>query len=411
MDASLRLGGYPQGSPASAASRFEDLPDAQAHTPSSQDFTVSRGDARIRVYSDIAEIEDDWRALENRVSKATLFQSFDWCSAWLDASQRAGRPEDPVIVTAWDDTGLILIWPLAIRRLAGSRILHSLGEPATQYSDLLIDPSADHDRLLQQAWKAIRDLKRCDVIELRRVPDHSPVTRIAGVFQGRVAGSRAEAPFLEVRRHGQISARRSGKSLNALRRHERLLGAHGTVTFEVIRDLADQRNAVAEAIRFKELWAQANCIKTAGYANPASDAFLVFLLEHNALFVARLSVGGSPAAIEIGCVRRGRYWSLVQSYDLGFSRHAPGRLLFWHLLEHCEDCGIEVFDFLAPADKHKLEWSGGSTFIHDHLVALTPLGQLTKFYLKNIKPRLRHYYRRLPKSLRRRVGGLISALG
>jgi len=411
MDASLRLAGYPQGSPAPAASQFGGLLDGQPDTSSGQTVAVSRGDARIKVYYAIAEIEENWRSLESRVPEVSLFQSFDWCSAWLHASHRAGQPEDPVIVTAWDDTGLILIWPLAIRRLAGSRILHSLGEPATQYSDLLIDPSADHDRLLQQAWKAIRDLKRCDVIELRRVPDHSPVTRIPGVFQGRVAGSRAEAPFLEVRRHGQISARRSGKSLNALRRHERLLGGHGTVTFEVIRDLADQRSAVAEAIRFKELWAQANCIKTAGYSNPASDALLVLLLEHNALFVARLNVGGSPAAIEIGCVRRGRYWSLVQSYDLRFSRHAPGRLLFWHLLEKCEDCGIEVFDFLAPADKHKLEWSGSSAFIHDHLISLTQLGQLTKFYLKNIKPRLRDYYRRLPKSVRRRVGGLISALG
>jgi CelD/BcsL family acetyltransferase involved in cellulose biosynthesis len=348
-----------------------------------------------------------WRDLEEHSSDATFFQSAAWCQAWVEAAAAAGVPETPRIATIWRGQRLVLLWPLTVRRLSVFRILHSLGEPATQYGDVLIDRREDRHALLGMAWEMIRSWSGIDAVELRRVREGTAIA--SHLARYRVEGSRASAPILDFRSLDAASAdgQRTSRTRQALRRHERLLGEYGPVSFGLILQPEEQCRLLEHAFLLKRAWQKEKGSVSTGYAHGASLDCLLRLARQGDLLAACLRAGDEIAAVEIGVQNRRSYLSLVQSYDLRFSRHAPGRLLFWHLLEQCPELSIDVFDFLAPATRHKLEWANSEAPIADYLVPITPRGHLAAAYLGRIRPLLRECYRRLPPALRQHAGSLL----
>lgn len=370
------------------------------------------GTLRIEMHTEVSELHVAWSELERRCGEVNIFQTADWCRAWIEAAQAEGEAESPRIVAIWRGDRLVLLWPLAVRRLSVFRILHTLAEPATQYGDVLIDEDEDAAMLLAMAWTEIRSWRDIDAVELRRVRNASPLALLPALAPHLVERSRASAPILDFRHLGPkaVDGQRTSRTRNALRRHERLLGELGPVSFEIVTSPEQQCAALREAFALKRQWQKEKSITSSGYAHHASERSLLSLAAAGHFLTARLRVGGQTAALEMGTLRNRRYWSLVQSYDLRFSRHAPGRLLFWRLLEQCPGLGIDLFDFLAPAHRHKLEWSNGETGIADYLVPVSIKGRLAVSYLSNIKPILRDLYVQLPPSLRRGAAGLVQEL-
>ena len=358
---------------------------------------------KVEKSDDIYPLEEGWRALEQRASGASIFQTCDWCRAWISATESAGAPEEVRILTIRAGQDIILIWPFAIRRFGKARILHTLGEPASQYSDVLVCPQYNSTQLIEKAWYYIRSWDDIDVIELRRVREGAALAGLGGLEAYRVPGSNAEAPCVDFSKLEGCdpAGERSSRSRNSLRRHERHLSQHGAVSFSLIRDVAHQRRAVAEVAMLKRAWMQDKAMVSAGYAHPANASFIDRLASEGLLCGAQLCVGSDTAAIELGMQRGGVYWSLIQSYDLRFAKHAPGRLLFRDFLAACPDLGIRHFDFLAPAHKHKAELSTGAEPIADYIVPKTIRGRAVAAYLGRLRPALKDLYGLLPVGARR----------
>jgi CelD/BcsL family acetyltransferase involved in cellulose biosynthesis len=371
--------------------------------------SIGTSDSDLRFEEAIwsATLIDQWRDLERRSPDATYFQCADWCTAWIDAARASGQNATPRIATIWRGPRLVLLWPLAVRRLSVFRILHSLGEPATQYSDVLIDRCEDREALLDIAWEAVRTWVGIDAIELRRVRDGTLLAKRLEPHQ--VESTRQSAPMLDFRHLAVSSAggQRSSRTRHALRRHERQLGEHGPVAFELVEDPDDQLELLECAFALKRAWQREKSAVSAGYAHGASLGCLQRLTRKGDLLVACLRSGDKIAAVEIGAVRQRRYYSLVQTYEMRFSKHAPGRLLFWHLLERCPQLSIDVFDFLAPAHRHKLEWSNIEIGIADYLIPVSARGHLAVGYLGHIRPMLRTCYLGLPATLREHASKLL----
>lgn len=369
-------------------------------------------DAMLRfeeVAWDIALIEP-WRDLERRSPDATFFQSAEWCRAWIDAAEACGVVETPRIATIWRGQKLVLLWPLTVRRLSVFRVLHNVGEPATQYGDVLIDRRENRKALLEMAWAEIRSWHDIDAIELRRIRDGTVLA--ARLAPHRVQGTKASAPLLDFRSLDASGAdgQRTSRTHQTLRRLQHQLGEHGPVTFELVRRPEEQCLLLDHAFSLTRAWQQQNASVSTGYAHGANHGCLQRLAKERCLLAAYLRAGDEIVAVEIGALSQRRYWSLVQSHDLRFSKHAPGRLLLWHLLEHCPELSIDVFDFLAPAHRHKLEWSNAEIAISDYLVPASTRGYLAVSYLARIRPVLRECYLRLPPGLRRHAGDLLRRL-
>lgn len=377
-----------------------------------QDAVETTAPLRVETHTETGRLENEWLALEAACPDVTIFQTHGWCCAWIDAAQAAGRPESIRLATVWRGGRLVLLWPLSVRRLAGSRIVHALAEPATQYADVLIDPGEDRAELIALVWAEMLAWRGIDAIELRRVRDGSALAQLPGLASHAVVHSRTFAPILDFRRLSVESgaATRTSRTRNSLRRHMRALGRGGTVAFELCDRIADQRSLVREAFAMKREWQKARALPSAGFAHSASEDCLLRLAEKGHLWVTRLRVGEETAAIEIGAVRSGRYWSLVQSYQLQFAKHSPGRLLLWHFLEVCPNLSIDIFDFLGPDCDHKREWSNDEMGICDYLVPLSLQGRAATSYLSEVKPRLKDIHTRLPAGVRRLTAHLAGQL-
>ncbi len=354
---------------------------------------------RIAVHRDLTELAADWIGLEARVA-GSVFQSHAWCSAWAAASRRAGCPTAARIVTVWSGGRLVLLWPLAVRRLGPFRVLHGFAHPATQSCDALVEAGPAQGRWLELAWDAIRGMGGVDAVHVTGMRDDAAIAPLVASRQPAQVTRTDAAPFADFRPSAPPMRRRSGRTRNALQRHLRHLSEHGAPVFEVIADGPSRVRAIREMLALKHAWLARTGKLSAGYAHPANDAFLAMLARRDDFLVVRLTVGGTTAAIEGGTLRDGRYASLVQSYDERFAAHGPGRLVFWHMVERAADLGIDVLDFLAPTCRHKAEWANGSMPVRDTLVPLRARGWLIAAYVRRLRPLLKRCAALLPRPTR-----------
>jgi CelD/BcsL family acetyltransferase involved in cellulose biosynthesis len=361
----------------------------------------------------LASIEAEWRDLERRNGAPTPFQTWDWCFRWLAAqAASADSPEEVRLVALRENGRLVQLWPLAVRTLWLFRIAVWLGEPLTQYGDVLAEPSDLGAARAEAAWRHICNWRDIDALELRRVRSDAGIRSLL-VEHGAACAATSSAPFLDftdVDADGRPAWRRSSRTRNALRRRLSELAVHGAVRFEVVTDADEQMAAVAAGLRLKRNWLKETGRASVGLSHPAAGAFLGSLASTGDLFVARLRVAEATAAVEIGLRRNEKYYSFLQAYEPRFAAAAPGRLLFWHLIERCPDLGVKLFDFLAPAYPHKQEWATGERSTQDFVVPITTRGQLAMSYLARIKPQLKLIHAQLPAAARRFTAGLAPAV-
>jgi CelD/BcsL family acetyltransferase involved in cellulose biosynthesis len=336
--------------------------------------TAARADSEFtaEAATSLNEVAGDWIRLERSGANATVFQTYSWCSAWLAAAEQVGRPEQPVFIRVRRRGIPVLIWPLCRTVFAGCRTLHALGEPATQYCDALVASGPGRARALARAWNVMVSRGDVDLLSLRRIRNDAAIATLPAIAAWAPSDS---APFIELERAAEI-AFRSGKRRRELGRCLRKLSALGEVAFEVVQDPAEKIRAVDRLVKLKRVWMRQRALWSGGYTHPAADAFTRFLASDPAFTVFVLRVGSEAVAIEAGYVLNGTYWCLTRSYDPRFALLSPSHLLAQRSIDHWAALGLSHFDFLAPAQPYKMDWSTGAVGVRDALVPVTLRGRL-----------------------------------
>lgn len=391
-----------------APAAFQANPISQSGN-AAQEVLTNRMRPKAVILDEISVVASAWKELRGRQTAPNFYQSYEWCSAWIRSCSAAGRPEMVRTVTVWQGDRLVLLWPLALRSLGPFRVLHSLGEPATQYSDVLVDDSPLAAAWFESAWKAIFTMDGVDALHLKHVRWDSSLERLTPKKQRWLQLLSDSSPFIvKTPESGEVIPRcqrrnRSGRSISSLKRHMKKLQSFGAVTFEDV-PRCNHRAAVQQALALKSDWLDARGMASAGYLHPGNRNTILTLAEGGHFMISRMLVGDETAAIEVGVADRGHYYSMIQSYDQRFASQSPGRLLLWHLLEKSD--GIEKFDFLPPNLPHKSEWTEWSTDVTDYVVPLTMRGWLIARYLVSVRGMLVTTFDRLPTPLRRRLSRL-----
>ena len=96
-------------------------------------------------------LEPEWNDLFRRAGRDTqLFQTFNWNWHWanhyLAAAPGDGKRRALAIVTARRNGRLVMLWPLVAERVAGLQVLRWMGEPVSQYGDVLAEAAPDTPR-------------------------------------------------------------------------------------------------------------------------------------------------------------------------------------------------------------------------------------------------------------------------
>jgi CelD/BcsL family acetyltransferase involved in cellulose biosynthesis len=342
-------------------------------------------------------LEAEWNDLFERAGRDTqLFQSFNWSWHWANHYLPAGGRRSLAVVTARRHGRLVLVWPLVAERVAGLKVLHWMGEPVSQYGDVIVEAGPHAAAILRQAWEFIAARLGADAVILRKVRADSAVAPLLCEF-GLRRTLVAKAPYLDLTGAPDFAAyeqRYSAKSRKNRRRLMRRLEERGPV--QVVRYASGRhaRRVVLEAIALKR--AQ---LAAAGRPAPAmtDERFAAFFADvaegcerPAGCGMTVLTSGGETAGVGVDVSFRGRRAAHILVHDTRLDGCGAGVLLTQEWIRGASADGIATFDFLAPAHGYKMDWADGATVVEDFACGLTLAGRAyVAVYLHFVRERLK----------------------
>lgn len=346
-------------------------------------------------------LEPEWNDLFRRAGKDTqLFQTFNWNWHWanhyLPATPGERGRRSLAIVTVRRHGRLVMLWPLVAERVAGLRVLHWMGEPVSQYGDVLAEAAPDTAPLMRQAWEYIKTRLGADAAFLRKVRADAAVAPLLGEL-GLRRTAVAEAPYLDLASAPDFAAyeqRYSGKARKNRRRLMRRLEERGAVVIERHTGGAQARAAALEAITLKRNW-----LKATGRLSPAlaDERFAGFFgdvaegrIRPAGCGLTMLKSAGETAGVAIDVTCGARRAAHIIVHDDRLDAFSPGTLLLQEWIRGASADRIGTFDLLAPAYAYKSDWADATVAVEDFAQGLTLTGRAyVDVYLGVVRERLK----------------------
>ena len=347
-----------------------------------------------------------------------MFQTFNWlwhwCNHFLPAPGEGGA--ELAIVTATIDDRLVMVWPLVRERAGPIAQLEWMGEPVSQYGDVLIDDVPGADALLRAAWDFIVRETAVDVVRLRRVRQDSNVAPLLAELGAQVV-SDVSAPYLalgDTPTYEKLAERQSGGAKRNRNRQRRRLAERGAISHHWHIAGADAEALVSLALKYKADWLKVRGLYSRAFSDSNTTRFFADVARaetHPAgCYVYALASGGHPAAVEVGVRCKGRSAIHVVTYDLAYEKAAAGALLMEDSVRRAIEDGMAVFDFLPPGYDYKWEWTKTAVPVRDWAMPLSAMGRLyTTVYLRTLRGALKRGVEALPVSIRRKLAGAFTA--
>jgi CelD/BcsL family acetyltransferase involved in cellulose biosynthesis len=353
-----------------------------------------------------AELQHDWHRLAGLQNGAILFQAKETLTAWANhfAPRRAGRTATIVVR---HEKRAILIWPLLIERRMLATVATGAGAPIGQYDEFLLDPEYDAETAMKVAIEALVETARPDFLFLERVRADGSLRRALGntppLFWAEGAPfadlSGGIEPFIASLK--QRVARQQKKRVQRFRKA-------GRVAFEMASNPAEAETWLADAMAIKRKWLRSTGRISRAFVKQETGDCLADLARALSrpdasprMIVARLTLDGRPAAIEMGFCQHGAYHLYLGAFEHDLAKFGPGNILTEHMLRWCAENGIHRYDMLAPRSRNKAEWQSGEVSVLDFALPMTLRGRLyVELFLKRLKPALKQLFYALPAPLR-----------
>lgn len=362
-------------------------------------------------------LEAEWTELLGRSAQPwQLFLSFNWNWHWCRhyAAGPGRRGAKLAIVTGRLDGRLVLILPLALSRVAGLRQLSWMGEPVSQYGDVIAAPEASDGATLDAAFRFAAKATRADFTHFRKVRADAQVAPLLARRATEVT-AREEAPFMDLASapdYDTYESRRPPKRRKNRRRHMRRLEERGSVTFGKSTGGDEAAHLADYAVRLKR--AQLN--GKGGIAPTLSDPrFAAFFADaaHGrgrpvGCHVMSLRSGGEIAAMQIILDEGPRRFLHVAVFAGKFEKCGVGGLLLEQAMIDCFKSGIGVFDMLAPKHEYKMDFADGTVVVEDHAIGLSATGRAYVRGVLGMRASVKRAIERLPAPARRAVGSAIA---
>ena len=347
-------------------------------------------------------LEPEWNDLFRRAGRDTqLFQTFNWNWHWANhylspAAGERGR-RSLAVVTVRRHGRLAMVWPLVAERIAGMKVLRWMGEPVSQYGDVLAETTVDRPELLRLVWNFISRMLGADAIFLRKVRADAVVAPLLRE-QGLIATTVAQSPCLDLASAANFAAYEethySAKARKNRRRHMRRLTERGSVEIVRHRGGPEARVAAMEAVALKSKWIKATNRVSPALADERLAAFFGDVAEGRGrpagCQVSMLKSNGETIAIAIDIDCGARRAAHIIVHDPRLDGFGPGMLLLQERLRVAPGEGVATFDLLAPAYAYKLDWADASVAVGDYALGLSLSGRVfARVYLGYLRERIK----------------------
>lgn len=358
-------------------------------------------------------LENDWNALFERAGRPTqVFQTFNWNWHWantyLATSPGGIAGLELAIVTARRNGQLIAVWPLVSERQRGIKQVFWMGDPVSQYGDVVVDDVPDAIDVIAGGWQYFVAHSKADVVRLRRVRAEAAVAPLMPMI-GAYAADRLVAPYLELSSapdFAKYEERYSGHARRNRRRLLRRLQDRGDVVFERHHGGPRARELAIKALEMKAEWLKHRGLISHAISDQRMSRFFADAAEGgdrstNCIVTALIS-NGETAALEVCFECKGRLAMHVIVYQLKFEKAGAGVILMENSLRDGYKDNIAVYDMLAPGDNYKLDWADATTDVFDWVKPLSLAGfAYARLYLGFVRPKIKAGLAAMPQSWRR----------
>jgi CelD/BcsL family acetyltransferase involved in cellulose biosynthesis len=340
----------------------------------------------LSLYHDLDSIADEWRRFE-ATADGTVFQTFDWLSAW-QRNIGAIHNVTPAIVVGRSAAGeTLLLLPLAILRQGPLRTLTFLGSDLCDYNGPLL--AADFASRIGDGFAALwaeigrmlrRDKRfRHDAVVLTKLPElvggqPNPLLSLAttlhpsGAYVAELGGDWETF----------YAAKRSSSWRKRDRWKRKRLGDHGPLSLVVASDVEGAAKTLETLLEQKaRAFARMGVPNLFARAGHAAFFLDVATRPHlrSAVHASAVTVGDKTVATNFGLIRGGRFYHILVSYDDGeLSRFGPGAVHLQEIMRDADKRGCHLFDFTIGDEAYKREWSDVTMTLRDHRAATTLRG-------------------------------------
>jgi len=339
----------------------------------------------LSVADDPFAIETEWRALEG-LTKNSLHQSFDWCTAWAKAN---GRPL--TIVKGIAGRRTLLLLPLDIVAEKGIRIACFPGDRFNNINSGLFDadlamPDGEEQQnfvvALRQALAGKADLVLLDNVPLHWRGLTHPLSGLATIENQNHSFQLPLFPNFEATL-AQLNAKSRRKKFRSSVRKLEPIGGYD----HVIASESDEKHMLLDLF-FRQKGERLRLFGLPDvFSQPEVRDFFHRLLDvpttgHDAPLVLhairlRGEHAGHISAIASLSRKGDHVICQFSSIDETVCPEAsPGELLFWLMIEQACREGASVFDFGVGDQLYKRNWCRQETVQHDILIPLTWKGSL-----------------------------------
>ncbi len=363
-------------------------------------------------------LEADWNDLYARAGqRSNVFQTFNWNWHWCNhylpshgsnsAVGPAGAAKNSnsqlAIATARVNGTLTMLWPLLLSTTMGLKQLSWMGDPVSQYGDVLCDQACDESDLLAACWEHIHQTVKADVVCLRKVRRDAVVAPLMERMNATIT-DRQEAVSHSLRRHinyDNYAKRFKPRALRNRRRQMRRLEELGPVSFRELKCGPDAKSITEQAIAMKRDWLQQKGLVSRAFADRRFDRFFADIAlganHPSKCVVSVLTCGNKIAAAEIGLNDDSCRYMHVIVYNSDFEKYGAGAHHMQHSIRSAFASNLETFDMLAPNTRYKTEWGDETTPVLDYAVGLNSMGRVYVWGgLNLIRKNAKLVYNRLP---------------
>jgi D-aspartate ligase len=349
-------------------------------------------DLHLRIYSDLASIEADWRNFE-RVADCTVFQTFDWLATWQRHIGERRHVRPVIAVGSYADGGIAFLLPLCIAPGRLARRLSWLGQELCDYNAPLLardfSERVTPERFLA-AWHDLQTQMRCepllrhDWIDFEKMPatvgdQINPFTYL------NVAPhpSGAHLALLGNDWEEFYHAKRSSATRRRDRAKRRHMSEFGEIRFESAANVAQARETLETLMDQKSLALKRKGIPDM-FAPPGHREFYLALVSdpklRHLVHVSRVDVGPTCAAANLGVVFGDCYYHVLASLTDGpVAHYGPGVLHLRELMAFAIARGLKRFDFTIGDEPYKLDWSDLNLTLYDYAATVTWRGAPAQF--------------------------------
>ena len=324
----------------------------------------------IHRVSDMAALEGDWRDLEDRVQRRTVFSTFDFLDAWYGAyawSERT-RPAlsgDPLIGVARRGNRLVGVAPFVLRRGRLGRV------PVTRIQFAMHDAHAgeflvadDEPGVPGALIESLAGTVRFDVISLIGLDARSErFEAIAGAAARRhlsLEMAAHEDALVDLGGGYDAYCRRMSRNFRrTVKRQSSRMAAAGRVVVDGVHltEGVDQLEASIERLfAVTEASYKLNGARLADIHRDYLATLARRFGRRGMLHLSLLSMNGEDAAAVMGLVERSCYYDVTLAYAERFAHLSPGSFLVQEALKRLAAAGVSTA-VSHGAHEYKRRWS------------------------------------------------------